>query len=235
MRIKAFILCTWIFLLLVGFIFIYISPFNLHHFSMQGIRFLDNLIDKTGIWGPIIFMMFYIVRPLIFFPSTLLALFAGLAFGFVEGVIYTFLGEMVSSHLAFLLARWMRPNSKMRKNKKKFTWLRVLNDEIREKGFMTTLILRLSWAPFDAVNYGLGMSKISLSSYFWGTMLGIIPSIIAVVYAGSVMGMLAHNHLYEIVFPIILCIGLIVLSAYFAWRLKQRYKRLEDAIENENL
>jgi uncharacterized membrane protein YdjX (TVP38/TMEM64 family) len=56
----------------------------------------------TGsLWGPLIYILAYAVRPLILFPSTLLTLAGGFVFGPLLGVLYTIVASNISSTIAF--------------------------------------------------------------------------------------------------------------------------------------
>ncbi len=46
--------------------------------------------------------------------------------------------------------------------------------------------MRLIYLPFDAVNYGCGLSAIRQRDYALGTFIGIIPGLVAFVLLGGV-------------------------------------------------
>ena len=39
--------------------------------------------------------------------------------------------------------------------------------------------------PFNALNFGLGLTKVKMKNYFFGTVLGIIPGSFALAYFGD--------------------------------------------------
>ena len=60
----------------------------------------------TGaVYGPIIYMVLYAIRPLIFFPATLITLLSGFLFGPI-GIIYTILGSNSSAMVAYTVGRF---------------------------------------------------------------------------------------------------------------------------------
>ncbi|MGA9288427.1 MAG: TVP38/TMEM64 family protein, partial [Anaerobacillus sp.] len=55
-------------------------------FRVEEIR---DWILSFGILAPIVYMIIYTIRPLIFFPASVLSIAGGLAFGALFGTIYT--------------------------------------------------------------------------------------------------------------------------------------------------
>ncbi len=60
---------------------------------------VQHLIDamSSGLAGPLIYVAFYALRPLILFPTSLLAVAAGFVFGPVLGLFFTVLGSNISA------------------------------------------------------------------------------------------------------------------------------------------
>ena len=67
----------------------------------------------------------------------------------------------------------------------------AIDDAIGKKGGKIVFLLRLSPVfPFNVLNYGLGLTQVSLKDYVMGT-LGILPGTVMYVYLGSLLGSLA--------------------------------------------
>lgn len=139
-------------------------------------------INGFGIWGPVIYIVFYIVRPLILFPAALLSASAGVIWG-VKGFIYLQIAANLSAVGEFLVARYLA-----RETVEKFLKGKIGNfDEAIEKnGFVTVLLIRLiPNLPWDFQNLGLGLTKVRFRDYFWATFIGIMPGSFALVYFGA--------------------------------------------------
>lgn len=67
--------------------FLYVSPYNPHPQSADDIR---RWVIGFGIWAPLIYVAVYTVRPLLFFPTLLLNLSAGVLFGVVGNILPAF-------------------------------------------------------------------------------------------------------------------------------------------------
>lgn len=139
-------------------------------------------IDGFGIWGPIIYIVFYIARPLILFPAALLSASAGVIWG-LEGFFYLMIAANLSAVGEFLIARYLA-----REMVEKFLKDKVgkLDEAIEERGFITVLLIRLiPNLPWDVQNFGLGLTKVKFRDYFLATFIGIMPGSFALIYFGS--------------------------------------------------
>ncbi len=158
--------------------------FELHQFSPEIIR---DFILSFGIWGPLVYIFLYTVRPLILFPSLILTLSGGYAFGPWWGTLYDLIGASLGAYLAFGISRYFGKEAVQR-------WFGQRLGKVEQitegKGFQTILILRLiPLIPFDAINYGAGLSKVSFRDYAIATSLGILPA----AFAFNNLGHSFHN------------------------------------------
>ena len=65
-------------------------------------RHIRQYILGFGIYAPLIYIVIYILRPLVFFPTTLLTAASGAVFGPVQGIICTGIGKNLSANFSFL-------------------------------------------------------------------------------------------------------------------------------------
>jgi uncharacterized membrane protein YdjX (TVP38/TMEM64 family) len=106
------------------------------------------------------------------------------------GSVYVFIGASVGATLAFLIGRYLARSwvSKQIEGNTKF---RAVDEAIAREGLKIVLLTRLSPIfPFNLLNYGLGVTQVSLKDYILG-FLGMIPGTIMYVYIGSLAGSLA--------------------------------------------
>ncbi|WP_019415671.1 TVP38/TMEM64 family protein [Paenisporosarcina sp. TG20] len=144
----------------------------------------SDAVRELGIWGMVLFVVAYTIRPLFFFPATLLTLFGGYTFGPFIGTGLDIIGAGSGAVLAFLVARYLGRE----KMKRFFRGKKIegFDQSIRNNGFMVVLYLRLiPLIPFDSINYSLGLSSVKLKSYMAATYLGIIPGAFVLNYIGS--------------------------------------------------
>ena len=90
-------------------------------------------------------------------------------------------------------------------------------------GFATVVLLRLiPLFPFNALNYLLGVTRVSAKDYIFGTMIGIIPGTIAFVYFGDAVRMLSPFHILASVLAIV---GLIYIGKYYNKNMENSMKK----------
>lgn len=133
-----------------------------------------------SMYGPLIYITLYAIRPLIFFPATLLTALSGILFGFWWGVIYTVIGENASANFAYWIGRFFGKDLHL-EDSVIGNWITSL----RNNTFEAVLLLRLFYAPFDLTNYGSGIVKANWKQYFFATLIGIMPGLTTFVALGA--------------------------------------------------
>ena len=64
-------------------------------------------VEGLGFWGPVAFILGYVIATVAFVPGSLLTLSAGAIFGIFKGVAVVFVGATVGATLAFLVSRYV--------------------------------------------------------------------------------------------------------------------------------
>ncbi len=144
---------------------------------------LDAWLSRFGLArAGAIYVVLYTLRPLILFPATVLTVASGLLFGPWLGILFTIIGENASANFAFLIGRWLGGGLVEDQDA---GWLSRWDTKIRERALTSVLLMRLLLLPFDAVNYGCGMTSMRQRDFAVGTFLGIIPALVAFVLLGG--------------------------------------------------
>ncbi|MEM8830136.1 MAG: TVP38/TMEM64 family protein [Cyanobacteria bacterium P01_G01_bin.19] len=141
-------------------------------------------IQSLGIAGAIAFMAIYVIATVAFLPGSILTLSGGAIFGLFLGSIYVFVGATVGATLAFLVGRYLARGwiSKKIAGNQKFA---AIDRAVGEEGLKIVFLTRLSPIfPFNLLNYGLGVTGVSLKDYVLASV-GMIPGTIMYVYFGS--------------------------------------------------
>ncbi|MCZ6727155.1 MAG: TVP38/TMEM64 family protein [Acidobacteria bacterium] len=147
-------------------------------------------VDGLGVWGPIVFALGYAVATVGFIPGSLLTLAAGAIFGLAKGTVTVFFGATLGSALAFLIARYLARSAVERRiaGSAKFA---AIDRAVAKEGLKIVTLLRLAPIfPFNLMNYGLGLTKVSFRDYMIAS-LGMIPGTFLYVYYGKALGSLA--------------------------------------------
>lgn len=169
-----------IFLLTVIFLILQLLRIDFSKISEAEFK---NWVYSLGLWGPAIYILVYIFRPLILFPAGVLSAAAGVIWGTGLGFFYLQIAANLSSTAEFLLARYFVRGAVENLLKGK-----VLNvdKKIESHGFLTVLLIRLiPNVAWDIQNLSLGLTKVKFRDYFPATLIGIMPGSFAFVFFGS--------------------------------------------------
>ncbi len=136
---------------------------------------------NSSVWGPLLYILAYTIRPITFLPGTALTILSGVFFGLWGGILYTIIGANLSSLFAYAIGRFFSSKNT------------TTNDDgvgrfvgpMRRNPFMSILAMRLLFLPYDAVNYGAGFLKIPLVPYMLATFIGILLGIATFVALGA--------------------------------------------------
>lgn len=140
-------------------------------------------IESYGIWAPLVYIVLYTIRPLIFFPASLLSLAGGLVFGVWLGTLYTIVGAVSGAILSYAVARGLGKKI-IQKN-----WdgkAAKIQQQMEQNGFLYVLVFRLiPVINFDLISYLAAFAKVRFVSFALATLIGIIPGTFAYNFLGS--------------------------------------------------
>lgn len=151
-------------------------------------QYLIDLLEWArglGGWAPIVVTAFYVLGCVLMLPGSVLSLGAGFLFGVLKGTIVVSIGSTVGACAAFLVGRTLaRPWVERRvADSPKF---RAIDRAVGRAGFKIVLLTRLSPIfPFNLLNYGYGLTRVSFRHYAAASWIGMIPATIMVVYLGA--------------------------------------------------
>ncbi len=153
--------------------------------NMSAFDIVHELIEfaHNSVWGPILYVVFYIVQPIVFFPSTFLTIAAGYVYGPVVGAILAIVGSNASSVLAWFVGRFF--GESLVSDRFKRSMLTRFSDQLRTNSFQSVLLMRLIYLPYDVVSYFSGFMRLSLPAFVLGTLLGGLPGTISFALFGS--------------------------------------------------
>jgi uncharacterized membrane protein YdjX (TVP38/TMEM64 family) len=146
---------------------------------------IQNLLTfmQNGIWGVLIYILLYAIRPLLLFPATVLSVASGFVFGPFLGVGYTIIASNISSTIAFFVGHYFGEG--LLKDDGSEGIVQRYARRMRENSFETVMIMRFIFLPYDAVSYLAGFLRIHYWAFILATALGSIPGTIAFVGFGA--------------------------------------------------
>lgn len=191
---------------------------------------IRDWIIGFGIFAPIIYMLLYTIRPLIFFPASVLSITGGLAFGPLFGTIYTVLGATAGALLSFLVARKLGKNIANKEWKGKG---KAIQSQLEKNGFFYVLLFRfIPLFNFDLISYTAGVSKVRFRDFFLGTLIGIIPGTFAYNFLGS---SLATGNPKIILLAIIVFAALTLIPMWIRNKWFNKQDRNEGVLDDETV
>lgn len=194
--------------IIIGAIFLVLRSLGVD-FSRVSAEEIKTWVKSLGFWGPTIYIIVYVFRPLILLPAAIFSASAGVIWG-LEGFIYVQIGANISAVAEFLIARYFARELVQKYLKGKIS---RVDESIKKHGFITVLLVRLiPNLPWDVQNLSLGLTKVKFKDYFFATLIGIIPASFALVYGGDAIIKVLTNPKN---FWMIILAGLIFMGVFF--------------------
>ncbi len=147
---------------------------------------IADLLDllRTPI-GPLLYILIYTLRPLAFFSALVVTLLGGAIWGPVWGTLFVVIGANLSASVAYVFGRVFGQGVLPEEQHASDTLINQYARRMRRNAFMTVLIMRLVFLPYDLVNYLAGFLRISYQQFITATILGSLPGTLTFVLAGA--------------------------------------------------
>ena len=148
-------------------------------------------ISDLGPWGPVFFIVFYILATVLFLPGLIPTMAAGVLFGVIQGTLLVSISSISGATLAFLIGRYLAREwvATMIRGNQKFE---AIDAAVAQEGWKIVGLTRLSPVfTFNLLNYAFGLTQVSLKHYFLASWMGMLPGTVMYVYIGSLAGDLA--------------------------------------------
>lgn len=197
----------------------------------QAIRNLAAFLTGST-FGIVIYIVIYALRPILFFPATLITLLAGFLFGLEYGVLATVLGSNASAMVAYVIGRYFGGDL-LKENEEDTSVIKRYTGRLRENSFEAVLLMRLLFLPYDLVNYLAGFLRIDWKAFLLATIIGSIPGTISFVLLGTSFGTLDDLLSGEVSLnPVALGISVVLIGGSIAL---SRYLKKREAKGDEAL
>ena len=147
----------------------------------------DTLLAlSNGLYGPLIYILLYALRPLLFFPASILSAASGLFFGPIWGVAYTIVASNISAMVAYFIGHYFGRG--VLDAGDSASLVQRYANRMRTESFETVIIMRLLFLPYDFVNYLSGFLRIDWKPFLLATVIGSLPGTISIVLVGVAAG-----------------------------------------------
>ncbi len=213
MKKKIFIILTFLVLIIV------IKQYKIYDFfSFDNINELKLYIKSFGIMAPCVFIVMFALATVLFVPGLPITVLAGIIFGAFWGTVYVVIGSTIGVSLSFLIGRYIGRDS-VKKMSEKNERMSKLDSYIKEHGNTILIISRLiPLFPFNLQNYVYGITNIKFSTYFWYSLVFMVPG----TFIYTCFGALAYSSmamdkivLYSSFLLVALCVLIILPKKIF--------------------
>jgi uncharacterized membrane protein YdjX (TVP38/TMEM64 family) len=153
---------------------------NLHLYTTYA-----KVIVKNHYWTTVFsFITILIALVTISIPlGVLVPIVSGFLFGSLPGTLYALIGSTLGATTSFLMARYLLGSFIQEKYHEK---LKAFNKELKTYGYLYLLGLHFfPITPFFILNILAALTTISLFTFIWTTVVGIIPAYTIYSYLGN--------------------------------------------------
>lgn len=190
---------------------------------------MKDRMSGLGVWGPMVFVLIYILATVLFVPGTILTIAAGTIFGLVVGMVTVSIGSTVGAALAFLISRYVARDkiAVIAGRNRRFA---AIDRAIDEGGWKIVVLVRLSpVTPFSLENYLFGLTRICFWPYVLASWLAMIPGTFFYVYLGHVTGMAVEaDRAWTSWEWILLAVGLLATAGATAYITRLAHSKLQE-------
>lgn len=164
--------------------------------NLESARSLATWIHRQPL-APLLVAGTYVLGGLVALPVTLMIIATVIVFGPWLGLLYALAGAWLSAIVVFGIGRWMG-----RGTVRRFagSLLNRLSRKLSESGLWAVITFRIvPVAPFSVINLIAGVSEVRWRDFALGTLLGMLPGVLAIVLlADRVAESLRHPDLVQV-------------------------------------
>ena len=161
-------------------------PGVFHPKSVEDVR---QWVTGFGVWGPAAYVLLYVIRPLLLFPSLILNVAAGILFPPAIGIPCLTAGGLGSAVLLFYMARTGIGSEFLDLHGGKWGGRIHYYLSDSKRNFQRMLWLRtVPLFPYDVISLVAGCTKMRFITFAVTTLLGILPGAVAYNVLGVALG-----------------------------------------------
>ncbi|ARE88672.1 TVP38/TMEM64 family protein [Clostridium formicaceticum] len=193
--------------------------------SIEYFRKFTGKIQCLGFLGVLLYFLCFVLGTMFFLPSLPFALFAGITYGTLLGIIYASVGDLLGASMAFIVARYIG-RERLEKRLKKSKAFHEIDEGVRQDGWRIVLLTRMvPIIPHWLQNYAYGLTAISFTTYAFVSLLCIVPGTAAWIIAVNTVGK-GHGDAKKTAIYLGIAAVLIVTISYLPkWMYKKKKRK----------
>jgi len=204
-------LVTLVTLLLAVSFYLYWNPSFVRPSSVAQIR---ELVTAAGLWGPVVYIILYTIRPLLLLPSLPFNLAVGILFTPGLSFVSLLAGGLGSASVVFAVAHWGMGSSLWASCGGR--WGRRLDSYLADSKYGFRRLLWLRIVPifaYDPVSIVAACTGMQYKNFAGATFLGMLPGALAYCFLGEALVSRAHLPLAAVL--VLVVFGVPFLCWYF--------------------
>lgn len=190
------------------------------------LRSAQSWIESLGAWGPIVFMLVYVIATIACLPGSIFTIMGGALFGSFLGTILVSLASTTGASICFLIARYFARDSikAWLEGNERFQTLDRMTERDGDLIVMFTRLVPIF--PFNVLNYGFGLTRVRFATYVFWSWLCMLPfTVVYVVGTDAIIQAIKEG---SVPWALIVVVAVVlVLVAAIARKAKQRLSKAE--------
>ena len=154
---------------------------------MDWIAPLVRELADLGSWGPVLFIVMYVIAAVVLAPAFVLTFSAGAVFGLWRGTLLTFVGAVLGASAVYAVAAPLARSRVLRWIDRDARVAATRRAVVRDSGWIMFLLRLSPLVPYSLLNYALALSGVRFRDYLLA-LIGMIPAIVMYAYYGKVAG-----------------------------------------------
>ena len=138
-------------------------------------------------WGPVLFIVLYVVAAITLAPAFVLTFTAGAVFGLWRGTFLVYVGAVLGASAVYALAAPLARSRVLRWIDRDPRVAATRRAVVKDSAWIMFLLRLSPLVPYNLLNYALALSGVTYRDYLIATV-GMIPAIIMYTYYGKVAG-----------------------------------------------
>ncbi|QDP40820.1 TVP38/TMEM64 family protein [Radiobacillus deserti] len=167
--------------------------------------YLMAVVEKGGLFAPLLFISFHILRPLFFLPVAFICISGGLLFGAVTGSILSVIGITLSSYVFYYMIQ------RMPKTYQRLVYMKskIIGEHTKVTTLQVALLRLIPFVHFHLLSLCLLEISSNVKEYMRASFLSNIPLAIAYTAFGQWMSNLSPVMMVAALCVLLPCIYLI--------------------------
>jgi uncharacterized membrane protein YdjX (TVP38/TMEM64 family) len=154
---------------------------------MDWLGSLVRQLADLGSWGPVLFILAYIVAAITLAPAFILTFSAGAVFGLWRGAMLTYIGAVLGASAVYALAAPLARSRVLQWIDRDPRVAATRRAVVKDSAWIMFLLRLSPLVPYNLLNYALALSGVRYRDYLLASV-GMVPAIIMYTYYGKVAG-----------------------------------------------